>query len=184
LKNAVKYCDDLKATHSVTEIANIETIIRAEFPEFIFTIVGAYRRNQPADQIHVVIKSTADTDIHSMVQKLKDIKLILDDLKQSTSTHYEGACKIDTDKCTLIILDIVSSISYIPTVFNLTGNEEFVKVAVQSASNVDLSLTPVSLQDSNGGNMFINVDLVELFDEKELFTKIELDWMEPCDRSW
>jgi hypothetical protein len=81
--------NELERSIPVAEIAAFEENFREKYSVGEFTIVGPYRRNQPSHTIHLLINSSDETDIDSLLSNLKDDKIVTDDLEGLVENSYK-----------------------------------------------------------------------------------------------
>jgi DNA polymerase/3'-5' exonuclease PolX len=178
----IKYHNKFFGNIPRNEITKIKTILTNIFKKinngYFFTICGSYRREQPtSNDIDVLVskKNNNDTDKHleMIINKLKESKLLVDDITDKNfTTKYMGFAKYKDKPVRRIDIRFVPYDSYYSALLYFTGSAELNKKMRRIAKTKKLKLSEYGLYKSNGSKIEIN-------SEDEIFKILDIPYLPP-----
>jgi DNA polymerase/3'-5' exonuclease PolX len=187
----LKYYNDFKQLIPREEIDIIKKIIKKVLKKhdkkYIFEICGSYRRGcSHSGDIDVLIthatKYDDENDINhliNIVTALKEINFITDELTINGNTKFMGVCKVKgLPFYRRIDIRFVKYNSYYSSLLYFTGNKNFNIFIRKKALNLNMSINEYGIIDNT------NNSVLSVYSEKELFNKINMDYIEPLNRNF
>jgi DNA polymerase beta len=187
----LKYYEDFKQPIPHAEIDQMSGVIRETLlqidPLLIMEICGSYRRQKPfSGDIDVLIShpqiKTDDDQIKSnrphlkeIVQRLKGVGFIIDDLSSQGDTKYMGVCHLPNHQARHLDLRFVCYNSYYTALSHATGSKAVNQMMRQTAIKKGLLLNEYGLFRQN--------QLIPTHSEKELYDHLGLTYLEPHQRN-
>ena len=156
------------------------------FDTLTVTICGSFRRGLPTSNDIDVLLCDMDLLFMEQVKKsslLKDVvkvlktkKFIVDDIAgDDINTKYMGFCKWKKSPFRRIDIRLIPVESYFTATAYFTGSYELNKVMRQKAKKMGYKLNEYGLYDANGA--------IDIGSEEELFAKLDMEYIEPEERS-
>jgi len=183
----LKYYNDFKQLIPRKEIDIIKKIIQKNLTKidkkYIFEICGSYRRgSKESGDIDILITHATkyeDTNhLINIVTYLKEIKFITDELTINGNTKFMGVCKIkESPFYRRIDIRFVKYNSYYSSLLYFTGNKNFNILMRKKALSLNMSINEYGIIDNK------NNDVLSVYSEKELFDKINMEFIEPINRN-
>tara|TARA_B110000208_G_C11794080_1_gene438804 strand:+ start:32 stop:1018 length:987 start_codon:yes stop_codon:yes gene_type:complete len=139
----------------------------------IVKIAGSYRRqNKTSNDVDILLTHKNKDYLYEFIQKLKDKKIIIDDLTSDKSkTKYMGFSKFKDNHIRRIDIRSVPYKSYYYALLYFTGSYQLNTQMRQYAKKMGYKLNEYGLYKNN---KFIPVK-----SEKEIFDKLKLKYQEP-----
>ena len=184
----IKYYEDFKQLIPREEIDIIKKIIDKVLKKidkaYIFEICGSYRRgNSHSGDIDVLITHSIkyeDDSNHliNIVSALKKKNLIKDELTVNGNTIFMGVCKIkESPFYRRIDIRFVKYNCYYSSLLYFTGNKNFNIAMRKKALSLNMSINEYGIIDNN------NNSVLSVYSEKELFDKINMEYVMPINRN-
>ena len=184
----IKYYEDFKQLIPREEIDIIKKIIDKVLKKidkaYIFEICGSYRRgNSHSGDIDVLITHSIkyeDDSNHliNIVSALKKKNLIKDELTVNGNTKFMGVCKIkESPFYRRIDIRFVQYNCYYSSLLYFTGNKNFNIAMRKKALSLNMSINEYGIIDNNNNNV------LSVYSEKELFDKINMEYVMPINRN-
>ena len=149
--------------------------------DLIVKIAGSYRReNKTSNDMDILLShknliTNKDLDknyLNIFIKKLKQKKLIIDDLTSDTSkTKYMGFSKFDNNPVRRIDIRFVPFQSYYSALLYFTGSFQLNREMRQVAKKLGYKL--------NEYGLYKNKKLIKVNSEKDIFDKLKLKYQEP-----
>ena len=187
----LKYYNDFKQLIPREEIDIIKKIIRKclkkNNKKYIFEICGSYRRgcSHSGDIDVLVTHSTKYEDenntnhLINIVNALKEINFITDELTINGNTKFMGVCKVKgLPFYRRIDIRFVKYNSYYSSLLYFTGNKNFNIFIRKKALSLNMSINEYGIIDNT------NNSVLSVYSEKELFDKINMDYIGPLNRNF
>ena len=184
----IKYYNDFKQLIPREEIDIIKKIIRKclkkNDKKNIFEICGSYRRGcSHSGDIDILIthatKYEDETHLINIVSALKEINFITDELTINGNTKFMGVCKVKgLPFYRRIDIRFVKYNSYYSSLLYFTGNKNFNIFIRKKALSLNMSINEYGIIDNT------NNDVLSVYSEKELFNKINMDYLYPINRNF
>jgi DNA polymerase/3'-5' exonuclease PolX len=184
----LKYYNDFKQLIPREEIDIIKNIIKKCLKKidkkYIFEICGSYRRGcSHSGDIDVLITHSTkyEDEYHliNIVSALKEIDLIKDELTINGNTKFMGVCKVKgLPFYRRIDIRFVKYNSYYSSLLYFTGNKNFNIQIRKKALSLNMSINEYGIIDNTNNNV------ISIYSEKELFDKINIDYLEPVNRNF
>ena len=184
----LKYYNDFKQLIPREEIDIIKKIIRKclkkNDKKYIFEICGSYRRGcSHSGDIDILIthatKHEDETHLINIVSALKEINFITDELTINGNTKFMGVCKVKgLPFYRRIDIRFVKYNSYYSSLIYFTGNKNFNIFIRKKALSLNMSINEYGIIDNT------NNSVLSVYSEKELFDKINMDYVEPLNRNF
>jgi len=179
----LKYYNDFKQSISRNEIdiikKKISNILKKLDKEYIFEICGSYRRGMPvSNDIDVLITHPKQNNsLKIIINELKK-SLITDELTLNGNTKFMGVCKIkESEFYRRIDIRYVEYNSFYSSLIYFTGNKNFNILIRKKALKLNMSINEYGIINNN------NNTVLSIFSEKELFDKINMEYLEPIERN-
>jgi DNA polymerase/3'-5' exonuclease PolX len=179
----LKYYNDFKQSIPRNEIdiikKKISNILKKIDKEYIFEICGSYRRGmQESSDIDVLITHPDKKDsLKIIINELKK-SLITDELTINGNTKFMGVCKIkESEFYRRIDIRFVEYNSFYSSLIYFTGNKNFNILIRKKALKLNMSINEYGIIDNTNNNV------LSIFSEKELFDKINMEYLEPTKRN-
>jgi DNA polymerase beta len=187
----LKYYNDFKELIPRKEIDVVKSIIEKVLAkidkEYIFEICGSYRRGAShSGDIDVLIshrtkyedENKYSNHLINIVSYFKKKNFITDELTVNGHTKFMGVCKIKTSPFyRRIDIRFVKYNSYYSSLLYFTGNKNFNILMRKKALTLNMSVNEYGIIDNT------NNDVLSFYSEKELFDKINMDYIEPINRN-
>ena len=184
----LKYYNDFKQLIPREEIDIIKKIIRKclkkNDKKYIFEICGSYRRGcSHSGDIDILIthatKYEDETHLINIVNSLKEINFITDELTINGNTKFMGVCKVKgLPFYRRIDIRFVKYNSYYSSLLYFTGNKNFNIFIRKKALSLNMSINEYGIIDNT------NNSVLSVYSEKELFDKINMDYVGPLNRNF
>ena len=162
---------------------------------FELIVAGSYRRGKDySNDIDVLItsqniKTKKNYDklkinfLELFVNKLKDEKIIIDDLTDpSSKTKYMGFCKLSRKSIRRIDIRFVVFESYYSALLYFTGSYELNKQMRELAKTMNYKLNEYGLYKIIEKDDKKTYRMTKINSEKDIFKKLKLDFLEPNER--
>jgi DNA polymerase/3'-5' exonuclease PolX len=182
----LKYYNDFKQLIPREEIYIIKNIIKKCLKKidkkYIFEICGSYRRGcSHSGDVDILIthvtKYEDENHLINIVNALKEINLITDELTINGNTKFMGVCKVkDLPFYRRIDIRFVKYNSYYSSLLYFTGNKNFNILIRKKALSLNMSINEYGIIDNN--------NVISVYSEKELFDKINMDYIDPLNRNF
>ena len=184
----LKYYNDFKQLIPREEIDIIKNIIKKclkkNDKKYIFEICGSYRRGcSHSGDIDVLVtharKYEDETHLINIVNALKEINFITDELTINGNTKFMGVCKVKgLPFYRRIDIRFVKYNSYYSSLLYFTGNKNFNIFIRKKALSLNMSINEYGIIDNT------NNSVLSVYSEKELFDKINMDYLGPLNRNF
>ena len=190
----LKYYNDFKQLIPREEIDIIKKIIKKCLKKidkkYIFEICGSYRRGcSHSGDVDILITHSSKYEDDSeknninhlinIVNALKEINFIKDELTINGNTKFMGVCKVKgLPFYRRIDIRFVKYNSYYSSLLYFTGNKNFNIFIRKKALSLNMSINEYGIIDNK------NNDVLSVYSEKELFDKINMDYIEPLNRNF
>ena len=187
----LKYYNDFKQLIPREEIDIIKKIIRKclkkNDKKYIFEICGSYRRgcSHSGDIDILITHATKYEDenntnhLINIVNSLKEINFITDELTINGNTKFMGVCKVKgLPFYRRIDIRFVKYNSYYSSLLYFTGNKNFNIFIRKKALSLNMSINEYGIIDNT------NNSVLSVYSEKELFDKINMDYVGPLNRNF
>ena len=182
----LKYYNDFKQLIPREEIDIIKNIIKKCLKKidkkYIFEICGSYRRGcSHSGDVDILITHVTNYEdenhLINIVNALKEINLITDELTINGNTKFMGVCKIkNLPFYRRIDIRFVKYNSYYSSLLYFTGNKNFNILIRKKALSLNMSINEYGIIDNN--------NVISVYSEKELFDKINMDYIDPLNRNF
>jgi DNA polymerase/3'-5' exonuclease PolX len=191
----LKYYNDFKQLIPREEIDIIKTIIKKCLKKinkkYIFEICGSYRRGcSHSGDVDILITHVTkykdanniennENHLINIVNSLKEINLITDELTINGNTKFMGVCKVKgLPFYRRIDIRFVKYNSYYSSLLYFTGNKNFNIHIRKKALSLNMSVNEYGIIDNT------NNTVISVYSEKELFDKINMDYIIPLNRNF
>jgi len=184
----LKYYNDFKQLIPREEIDIIKKIIKKCLKKidkkYIFEICGSYRRGcSHSGDIDILIthstKYEDENHLINIVNALKEIDFIKDELTINGNTKFMGVCKVKgLPFYRRIDIRFVKYHSYYSSLLYFTGNKNFNIQIRKKALSLNMSINEYGIIDNTNNNV------ISVYSEKELFNKINMDYLDPINRNF
>lgn len=188
----LKYYNDFKQLIPREEIDIIKNIIKRCLKKidkkYIFEICGSYRRGcSHSGDIDILIthaikyedENENNNHLIKIVSALKEIDFIKDELTINGNTKFMGVCKVKgLPFYRRIDIRFVKYNSYYSSLLYFTGNKNFNIFIRKKALSLNMSINEYGIIDNT------NNDVLSVYSEKELFNKINMDYLYPINRNF
>lgn len=187
----VKYYDDFLERIPRKEIVSIEQILRdtlkavggGNHGDYILEVCGSYRRGrEDCGDVDVLMTYAGMKKVNSkfltlFVHYLADSGFIVDHLTTNITTKYMGVCKLGkTGVARRIDIRSVPYHCFYPALIYFTGSKEFNIAIRRKALEKGFSLSEYGFKNNDDGK------LMSFKSEKEIFSFLGMDFVEPKDR--
>ena len=184
----LKYYNDFKQLIPREEIDIIKNIIKKclkkNDKKYIFEVCGSYRRGcSHSGDIDILIthvtKYESENHLINIVNSLKEINFITDELTINGNTKFMGVCKVKgLPFYRRIDIRFVKYNSYYSSLLYFTGNKNFNIFIRKKALSLNMSINEYGIIDNT------NNSVLSVYSEKELFDKINMDYVSPLNRNF
>ena len=187
----LKYYNDFKQLIPREEIDIIKKIIKKclkkNDKKYIFEICGSYRRGcSHSGDIDILITHATKYEsennpnhLINIVNSLKEINFITDELTINGNTKFMGVCKVKgLPFYRRIDIRFVKYNSYYSSLLYFTGNKNFNIFIRKKALSLNMSINEYGIIDNT------NNSVLSVYSEKELFDKINMDYVSPLNRNF
>jgi len=204
----LKYYNDFKQLIPREEIDIIKKIIKKVLKKYdkkyIFEICGSYRRGcSHSGDIDILITHATKTNatkyedidenninhlinienninhLINIVSHLKEINFITDELTINGNTKFMGVCKVKgLPFYRRIDIRFVKYNSYYSSLLYFTGNKNFNIHIRKKALSLNMSINEYGIIDNT------NNSVLSVYSEKELFNKINMNYIDPLNRNF
>jgi DNA polymerase/3'-5' exonuclease PolX len=188
----IKYYNDFKQLIPREEIDIIKTIIKKCLKKidkkYIFEICGSYRRGcSHSGDVDILITHSGKYEdennninhLINIVSALKEIDFIKDELTINGNTKFMGVCKVKgLPFYRRIDIRFVKYNSYYSSLLYFTGNKNFNIQIRKKALSLNMSINEYGIIDNT------NNSVLSVYSEKELFDKINMDYIGPLNRNF
>lgn len=184
----IRYFKDLEERIPREEVKEIEDVMRRILPErTMFDICGSYRREMPTcGDIDILICNTNEGASFNSMYEIYNIilaspfNILIDDLSLGEKS-YKGVCMLDPNnpesKARRIDIRLIPYDSYYSALLHSTGSGEFNVLMRQRAIEKGFKLSEYGLYQG------LMKEKLEITSEREIFEKIQMDYVEPKDRN-
>jgi len=198
IKLGLKYYNKYQEKVPNEEIQQIDKyfdkVIKKIDEDLTYVICGSYRRGKPTSHdidvllVHKNVKTKRQIKLstnylHKVVDYLKKDKFILDDIDPNYMVKYMGFCKYKKYPIRRIDIMYFPYDSYYPALLHLTGSGEFNRKMREVAKTLGYMLNQYGLYrvktDDQGKELYVKVKIKS---EKELFDKLNMEYLEPHER--
>lgn len=142
-------------------------------------ICGSYRRMEPISNdidIVVIYKNKDRNYFELLINYLKNISFIVDDLTENYKSKYMGYCRLNYYPTRRIDIRYIFHTSRAPAILYFTGSKEFNKYMRGIAKKKNYRLNEYYLIDSD------NNKIVKTEKEKDIFEKLGIEYVPPHKR--
>ncbi len=179
----LKYYNDLLERIPKEEMKEMNKKIKSYLKkidkDYIYSICGSFRRNEPSSgDIDVLISHpNRDTvsceDLKKIVEFMKNKKFIIDELTKEGNTKFMGICKIDS-LARRIDIRMIPYESYFYALLYFTGSKEFNLKMRNQAISLGMHLSEYSLVNT------INPEEKHIVhSEEEIFQALQMEYVKP-----
>ena len=190
----LKYYDDLNIRIPRNEIdvlkKIIEKILKNINQDLLFEICGSYRRNNKdsGDIDFLITHQKYNSDLKNfnkfnflkeILKKLKDEKIIVDEMTKNSTKKFLGMCKIPNfDTVRRIDILFIDYKSYYNSLLYFTGNKYFNLYLRNKCLEKNYSLNEYYLKNLN------NDEKIYLQNEKQIFEILDIKYLTPEERNF
>ena len=141
--------------------------------DLVVKIAGSYRRqNKTSNDVDILLTHKNKNYLYKFIQKLKEKKIIIDDLTSDKSkTKYMGFSKFNDNPIRRIDIRFVPYKSYYYALLYFTGSYQLNTQMRQVAKKMGYKL--------NEYGLYKNKKFIPAKSEKEIFAKLKLKYQEP-----
>ncbi len=179
----LKYYNDLLERIPKEEMKEMNKKIKSYLKkidkDYIYSICGSFRRNEPSSgDIDVLISHpNRDTvsceDLKKIVEFMKNKKFIIDELTKEGNTKFMGICKIGS-LARRIDIRMIPYESYFYALLYFTGSKEFNLKMRNQAISLGMHLSEYSLVNT------INPEEKHIVhSEEEIFKALQMEYVKP-----
>ena len=188
IKLGVKYYNKYLSIIPYETITNINKYLNKinDDDNLNIIICGSYRReNNYSSDIDIIITNfnyIIDKDIQknylkNYINKLKEYNFIIDDITDNNIfTKYMGFCKYNND-IMRIDIRLIPYISIYSATLYFTGSKILNKIMRTKAYKLGYKLSEYGLLD------IITNKYIDIYSEKDIFDKLNMDYLEPNKRN-
>ena len=158
--------------------------------DLLFEICGSYRRNNKdsGDIDFLITHQKYNSDLKNfnkfnflkeILKKLKDEKIIVDEMTKNSTKKFLGMCKIPNfDKVRRIDILFIDYKSYYNSLLYFTGNKYFNLYLRNKCLEKNYSLNEYYLKNLN------NDEKIYLENEKQIFEILDIKYLTPEERNF
>jgi len=188
IKLGIKYYGKYQINIPRNEITDMYLLFDHHIPQldpnFLFFFCGSYRRLKPfCNDVDILLfhpdiffqDDVNDSHyLNNVVNYLKSINFLVDDLTESDKTKYMGFCKLSKDSLVRRIdIRMIGLESYACALAYFTGSYQLNRIMRSKAKQLNYKLNEYGLYDLKTNNKIM------ISNEEQLFEKLNMKYLKP-----